>query len=288
MILTLNIGSSSLKYSLWTKLNKTKLKIITLGNIQKIGKTYPTHEKALLHVFKELKNKKFIKNNKDITHIGHRVVQGGKYTSSVKINKIVLKELKKYNQDFPLHQPFEINGIELCLKLFNAKNIAVFDTSFFTTLPERAKVYGLPYSFYEKGIKRYGFHGTSHRYLSLEAKKIVKGDIITCHLGNGSSIAAIQNGKAIDTSLGFTPLEGLIMGTRCGDIDAGIIIKLMDNYNQEEIRELLNKKSGLKGICGESDVQEILKRKDKKSKLAIEIYCYKVAKYIASYMGIMK
>lgn len=283
MILTLNIGSSSLKYSLWN----SKKELITKGNLQKIGSVYPNHEKALMRVIEGLRNQEHIKKNSDIKFIGHRVVQGGKYTKSVKVDKRVLKELKKYHKDFPLHQPYEIKGIEICMKLFKAKNIAVFDTSFFTTLPERAKIYGIPYTFYEKGIRKYGFHGTSHRYLSLEAKKIVKGDIITCHLGNGSSLAAIKNGKAIDTSMGFTPLEGLIMGTRCGDIDPGVIIRLMDDYSQEELIELLNKKSGLKGICGENDIKDILIRKDKKAKLAIEVYCYRVAKYIASYIGIL-
>jgi acetate kinase len=194
-----------------------------------------------------------------------------------------------------LHNTPEIEGIKVCMKLFNAPQIAVFDTAFHQTMPEHSYTYALPHDISKKHkIRRYGFHGTSHKYVSHEAARILGKEIsrlklISCHLGNGCSIAAIKHGKSVDTSMGFTPLEGLVMGTRSGDLDPAIIPFLMHNekYSYKKIEEMLNKKSGLFGLCGKSDMREIHESTTQEARLAEDIFCYRLTKYIGAYIAAM-
>ena len=283
-ILTINVGSSSVKYALFE--NKKR---ITKGLVEKIGiSKIKTHEQALKIILKKLTKR--ISSLKEIKVVAHRIVHGGNYKSSVVITPNVIEKLKNLQSLAPLHEPFEIKGVLLCKKLIGAKQIAVFDTSFFTTLPEKAKTYALPHKLNKKyGIKRYGFHGTSHNYVAQEAAKLLKKrklKLITCHLGNGCSITATKYGKAIDTSMGFTPLEGLVMGSRSGDIDPGIVTFLAkkEKLSLAQVENLLNKKSGLKGLSNFRDMRDILKSRNKLAKLAFEIFCYRAAKYIGAYI----
>lgn len=251
-ILVINAGSSSTKYYIFNN-----EKILSQGKINK----------NLTKIFKANK----------IDVIGHRIVHGGPITKSTIINQKVQNQIKKYQQFTPLHKNF----IDEC-KFFKVPQVAVFDTAFHQTLPEIAYTYPI------KNYCKYGFHGISHQYISLEAKKILGKNkkIISCHLGSGSSITAIKNGKSIDTSMGFTPLSGLISGTRCGDIDPGLILHLSKKI--KNVDNLLNYKSGLLAIGGSSDMRVLLKSKNKKAKLAIDIYCYQAAKYIGSYIAALK
>ena len=197
--------------------------------------------------------------------------------------------LKKIESLAPLHDIPEIDVIESC-KIFKVKQYAVFDTEFHTTIPEKAKIYGLPYSYYKKGIRRYGFHGISHRYVVdyLRKNKLMKNKIIICHMGNGVTVSAIKNGKSIDTSMGFTPLEGPIMGSRSGSIDPSIIFFLSKKLSLPKIKKILNYKSGLLGISGKSnDIRDLIKSKRKRSKLAIDVLCYQISKYIGSYIPVL-
>ena len=285
-ILILNVGSSSVKFSIFRD-----HKFLLNGNIERI-KGEKGYEKAIYSISKILKDKKI-----KITAIGHRVVHGGEIKNSCVINQKVLNDIKKYAEFAPLHNIPEINGIGICKKAFpGIKQIAVFDTAFHQSMPERAYVYALPYKLYERlGIRRYGFHGTSHNYIALEAaktigKKLSQLKIITCHLGNGASIAAIDKGKVVDTSMGFTPLEGLVMGTRSGDIDPAIILYLIKDkkMSADEVNKILNKKSGLLGISGvSSDVRDLIKSKSKRAKLALDVFCYRITKYIGAYSAAM-
>jgi acetate kinase len=272
MILTLNAGSSSIKYSLFDKEKK-----VLVGEIEKVK----DYKKALNKIYKKLKKCK-------IKKIAHRVVHGKDNSKTKLLTSKFIQRLKKYNELAPLHNPIEIKVIEESIKLFpKAKHFAVFDTAFHTTMPKIAKLYGLPLRYYKKGIKRYGFHGTSHKYISQIVKK---PKVISCHLGNGCSITAIKNGKSIDTSMGFTPLEGLLMGTRSGDIDPSIISYLMSKEKKtiKEIEHILNYQSGLLGISEESnDVRDLLKSKKGSSKLALELFTYRITKYIGSYISIL-
>jgi len=256
------------------------------------------HSQALNIILDELNRK--IDNPNSLYGVGHRVVHGGeKFQDSVVINSEVLKVIKKFSHLAPLHNPPAIVVISACMKsLKSVPQVAVFDTSFHHTVPPRAFIYALPYKFYTRyGIRRYGFHGTSHRYVALEAarrlgKDISKLKLITCHLGNGCSITAIQGGKSIDTSMGFTPLEGLVMGTRCGDIDPAIIFYLTHKgYKLQEIERILNRESGLLGISGISNDMRIIEKKmregNKRAKLAYEVFVYRLAKYISAYIGIL-
>lgn len=232
-----------------------------------------------------------------ISAVGHRVVHGGeKFSGSAIINSEVLAQIKHCNKLAPLHNPANLQGILAAQNAFpNLTQIAVFDTAFHQTLPEHAYVYPLPYSLYElEGIRRYGFHGTSHYYVANKAAKaldkpINKTNVITAHLGNGCSICAIKNGESVDTSMGFTPLGGIAMGTRCGDIDPGLIGYLINelDYSPEQLSNLLNKESGLLGISQQSnDLRELLEAKEqgnKKAELAVSIFCYQIAKTIAGY-----
>lgn len=297
MILILNLGSQTIKWKLFDK----NLGLIKQG---KVNIKNPKKYKDFL--VSELK--KIQKTNKTIKLIGHRVVHGGpKLRKPIKITPKALKEIKKYNELAPLHNPFNVLGIETCKKVFSkAKQFAVFDTGFFKDLPEKSKICSLPENLRKKYfIRKYGFHGISHEYVSKQAAQKIKKPfnklkIITCHLGGGASITAIKNGKAIDTSMGFTPLQGLVMMTRTGDIDPGIILYLSKKIGAKKLHEILNKKSGIKAICGLSDMRNVLKavekknppslklrRASKKAKLALDIFVYSIQKYIGSYFAIL-
>lgn len=233
--------------------------------------------------------------------VGHRVVHGAeKFKKPVLINAAVIRKIKQCSSIAPLHNPANLAGILACKKLLpGLKQVAVFDTAFHQSLPRRAFIYGLPYEYYKKfGIRKYGFHGTSHEYVAVEAASILKKPlkktkIITCHLGNGCSITAVKQGESIDTSMGFTPLEGLIMGTRCGDIDPALVTYIMykKRFNLKKIEDILNKKSGLIGISGLSnDMRELepeATRGNARAKLAIDIFVYRIRKYIGAYTAVM-
>jgi acetate kinase len=289
-ILVINSGSSSLKF----RLIKTgrNFELIQKGMIEKIGlksAKIKTHKEAL---------KLVVKNLKDEVHaIGHRVVHGGeKYCEPVKINSRVIKEIKKLSSLAPLHNPHNLAGILACKTLFpKTPQVAVFDTAYHQTLPSKAFLYGLPYSFYRKhNIRRYGFHGSSHKYVINETRKLLKKrnpKIISCHIGNGSSITASLNGKSIDTSMGFTPLEGVIMGTRSGTFDPAIIHHLEKTLrlSSDKIYEIINEESGLKGISEiSSDMRKIYAKylkKNPRAILTIELLSYQIAKILGSYIA---
>lgn len=318
-VLVLNCGSSSVKYTFYDMDGEQQL---ALGNIECIGlpEAYFNHQNAGDAAIKEackvsnhvaavdliLKNlveskRAVITDMREISAIGHRVVHGGeKFSASVTITDEVMEDIKACFVMAPLHNPHNYDGIQACQELLpEVPQIAVFDTAFHQTIPRNAYFYALPFSLYKKyNIRRYGFHGTSHQYVGERAAQLLgrpfeELKIITCHLGNGCSITAIKNGKSVDTSMGFTPLEGLVMGTRCGDIDPAIIIHLLayENIGREDLYDLLNKKSGLLGISGlANDMRIILKSAAdgaERSQLAIDVYCYRIKKYIASYLGVM-
>lgn len=285
MILILNCGSQSIKW----KLFNPNLKVKKEGSAAVLeSKNY---EKVLLGELSKIK-----KHEKEIKTIGHRVVHGGdKFKKPTVINNKNLRELEKLNRLAPLHNPFNVLGIKFSQSVFpKAKQIAVFDTEFFSALPEKVYTYPLPEKIRKKyGIRKFGFHGTSHEYTAKKGAEIVGKDfkklkIITCHLGGGASITAINKGKAVDTSMGFTPLEGLVMMTRSGNIDPGIVLLL-----DKEIKNLdyiLNNESGVKGICGLSDMRDVLKaakHRNKKAELALDVFVYSVQKYIGAYFAIL-
>jgi len=236
-----------------------------------------------------------------VSAIGHRVVHGAeKFQRPVLIDNSVVKKIRQCSTIAPLHNPANLAGILACKRLLpGTKQVAVFDTAFHQTLPDYAYIYGLPYEYYKRfGIRKYGFHGSSHEYVAHEAAAVLKKSlnilrIITCHLGNGCSITAVNRGKSIDTSMGFTPLEGLIMGTRCGDIDPALVTYIMrkKRFSILEIDDILNKASGLKGISGISNdmrqLQDKAKTGNKRAKLAIDIFIYRIKKYIGAYAAIM-
>ncbi len=297
-ILTVNAGSSSIKYKLF---DMPKSILIDKGVIERIGEEgsgIKTHNQAIKVMFEKLSE--VLKDLKEIQGIGHRVVHGGEdYKNPVVIDDKVLKVIEKNIELAPLHNPANLAGIKACLEhLPKIKQVAVFDTAFHQSLPEYAFIYAIPYQYYEKyRLRKYGFHGTSHQYVAMQASKILKKPLtrlklITCHLGNGASITAIKNGKSIDTSMGFTPLEGLVMGTRCGDIDPAIIFYLMEkeNLSPHQIYELLNKRSGLLGVSKISNDVRVLKREKKKNKLAslsLKIFIYRIKKYIGAYINVL-
>lgn len=284
-MLVLNCGSQSIKW----KLFYPDLNIKKEGHLKILGNK--NFEKGLIGELGKIK-----KLGEEINIIGHRVVHsGGKLKSPLTITSKNLKELEKFNNLAPLHNPFNILGIKFSQSVFpKAKQLAFFDTSFFAELPERAFIYALPEKLQKMyGIRRFGFHGISHEFAASEAAKITDrpvGDlnIITCHLGGGSSIAAIKNGKAIDTSMGFTPMEGLVMMTRGGDIDPGLIFYL--NKKVKNLESVLNYESGVKGLCGLSEMLDVLKaveKGSKKAKLALDIFVYSVQKYIGAYFAVL-
>ena len=325
-VLVLNCGSSSVKF----QLIETSLKMIeedkdiklASGIVDKIGMTSSVikydaqgqdsikktatileHKVAIEQVLALLTDREVgvIKDKNEIDAVGHRIVHGGeKFSESAIITSEVLKGIDDCIDYAPLHNPHNIRGYKVSKQLLpDIPHVAVFDTAFHQTMPPYAYVYGLPYVLYKKhGIRRYGFHGTSHRYVSWRVPRLlgVKQEdrrIITIHLGNGCSMAAVKYGKSVDTSMGFTPLEGLIMGTRCGDIDPAIILTIMakEELSLHEANTMMNKHSGLIGISGVSnDMREIINDMEKgneKAKLALDIFCYRVKKYIGSYAAAM-
>ena len=291
-ILVINCGSSSIKYKLFFM---PKGRLISGGLIEHIGENgskIKGHYSAL---------KIILKNIKAISAIGHRVVHGAeKFKEPVVINQAVIRKIRQCSSIAPLHNPANLSGILSCQKLLpQVTQIAVFDTAFYQTLPDYAYIYGLPYAYYKRlGIRKYGFHGTSHKYVAHEASRILKRrlnklKLITCHLGNGASITAVNRGRSIDTSMGFTPLEGLVMGTRCGDIDPALVTYLMQKIGLSILRidAILNKDSGLKGISGISNDMRVLLRQrslgNRRAKLAIDIFTYRIRKYIGAYALVM-
>ena len=296
-ILVINSGSSSIKYKLY---EFPQRKLITKGLIEKIGEegsSISNHNEGMKVLFSNLLKENVVKSFNEISAIGHRVVHGGEvFTKPHIIDDEVIKKVKECLELAPLHNPANLAGIEAVKQLMpDIKQVAVFDTAFHQSIPQKAYMYAIPFEYYKKyGIRRYGFHGTSHQFVAEKAscilkKPIRKLKIITCHLGNGCSITAIRYGKSIDTSMGFTPLEGLIMGTRCGDIDIACIFYIMkkENLSIKEIEDILNKKSGLLGISGVSndfrEIKRAAKEGNKLAKLAIEMFIYRIEKYIGAY-----
>ncbi len=292
-ILVINSGSSSIKYKLFDMSAELLLLGGMIEHVAEQGSKVKDHYEGLKIILEKISR---------VDAIGHRVVHGAeKFKKPVLIDKNVIHGIRQCCAIAPLHNPANLAGILACKKLLSGiRQVAVFDTAFHQTLPDYAYVYGLPYEYYERfGIRKYGFHGTSHEYVVNEASYILKKPlnklkIITCHLGNGCSISAVDRGRCVDTSMGFTPLEGLVMGTRCGDIDPALVCYIMHkkSYSAQRMDELLNKSSGLKGISGISnDMRTLVDRKnkgDKRAKLAIDIFVYRVKKYIGSYTAIME
>ncbi|MDO5556033.1 MAG: acetate kinase [Clostridia bacterium] len=319
-ILVVNCGSSSLKYQL---IDMEKTEVLASGRCDRIGVkgienpfveykgkdgkklkkelNLPNHTIAFEEVVKYLLDPKTgaIRNLSEISAIGHRIVHGGpKFTSSILVTDDVMEEYNKSIEYAPLHNPAHLQGINACKKIMpNIPQVLVFDTAFHTTIPKKAALYAIPYEYYEKyAIKRYGAHGTSHKYIAKEAAKMLQRNkedinIISCHLGNGASIAAIKKGKCIDTTMGLTPLEGLIMGTRSGNLDPAILEFVMkkENLNISEMTTVLNKKSGLLGISELTgdirDLKELMRNGNKRAELAVDMFTYRVKKYIGAYIA---
>ncbi|HHY04581.1 MAG TPA: acetate kinase [Thermoanaerobacterales bacterium] len=318
-VLVINCGSSSLKYQLFNMKNKS---VMAKGLVERIGlevgmlkhqpadkdkveisENIPNHRVAVKMMLDALLDKDHgvIKDVSEIGAVGHRVVHGAeKFSGSVKITDEVMDVLKECVEIAPLHNPPNIIGIEAAKELMpDVPMVGVFDTAFHQTMPEYAYMYGLPYELYEKySIRRYGFHGTSHRFVSIEAAKFVNKPIeqlnmLTLHLGNGSSISAVKNGKSIENSMGFTPLEGIVMGTRCGNIDPTIVAYIMqkENIPVDKINDYLNKKCGVLGISGVSsdfrDIEEAANKGNKRAKLALDVFAYQAKKIMGSYVAAM-
>ena len=285
MILVLNCGSQSIKWKLFDR----KLNLVRDGKAEIFNNK--SYQEALEKELRKI-------NIPEVDLIGHRVVHaGGFFKGPLKITEGNLQKLEKFNHLAPLHNPYNVLGIKTCRNIFGAvSQFAVFDTEFFSTLPEKAYTYALPEKITKKfGFRRYGFHGISHEHTARKAAEIVKKPfnklkIITCHLGGGASISAIKDGKAIDTSMGFTPLEGLVMMTRSGNIDAGVVLELAKEFSINKAEEIFNKESGIKGICGESEMLKVLekiKSGNKKAGLALDIFVYSIQKYIGSYFAVL-
>jgi len=267
-ILILNVGSTTIKWSVFDSRWKEHGLV---ENVKDFG-----------FCLDEIMNN--LKLKYSFGAVAHRIVHGGELKKNIALNLKTINYLKSLEKFAPLHQKNEIKGVEIAMKIFpKAKQIGILDTVFHSTIPEKAKIYAIPIEFYKKGIKRYGFHGSSHKYVSESLKGKAK-KLVSCHLGAGCSITAIQNGRSIDTSMGFTPLEGVVMVTRSGSIDPGIMIYLKN----ENLQKLLNEKSGVYGISGKKDFRDVLKSKDKNSRLAVEVFCYSVAKCIGSYAAAMR
>jgi len=288
-IAVINSGSSSLKFKLFAMPSKTLLAQKEIQKIGEEGSGIASHAEALESLSIDFS---------ELDAVGHRVVHGGeKLQKSCVIDAAVIQTIEDLIPLAPLHNPANLEGIHaMRAKIPDIPQIAVFDTAFHATMQKEAFIYALPYELYKKyDIRRYGFHGTSHSYLSKEAAKILhksvdEVNLITLHLGNGASVCAVKNGKSIDTSMGFTPLEGLVMGTRCGDIDPDIPLFLQRELglSAEEVDSLLNKESGLKGICTENDLREILLREDELAKLAVAVMVRRIQKYIGAYMVLLE
>ncbi len=317
-ILVLNCGSSSIKYALYNMDDKS---VITSGGIEKIGlpdsfikykyngekfqinRPIEEHTAGVQFIFEVLTTGKHavLKSVDELGAVGHRMVHGGeKFNKSVLLTPEVMEAFAECNDLAPLHNPANIKGVNAVSAILpKIPQVGVFDTAFHQTMPDYAYMYALPYDLYkEHGVRRYGFHGTSHRYVSQRVCQFLgikaeESRIITCHIGNGASIAAVKNGKCVDTSMGLTPLEGLMMGTRSGDIDAGAVTFLMDKLNLDTkgISNLLNKQSGLAGVSGgSSDFRDILAgiaNGNARARLAKEMYTYRIKKYIGQYAAAM-
>ena len=317
-VLVINCGSSSLKYQV---INSESEEVLAKGLCERIGidgrlvyqpkdgekeiteAPMPTHTEAVRMVLDALVNPDtgIFQSLDEIEAVGHRLVHGGeKFAASVLINEEVITAVEECSDLAPLHNPANLIGVRACQEVLKDVPMAgVFDTAFHQTMPKEAYLYGIPYEYYEKyKIRRYGFHGTSHKFVAQEAAKMInrplqESKIITCHLGNGGSICAVRNGKSIDTSMGFTPLEGLVMGTRAGDVDAAVITFLMEkeNLTPSEMDNILNKKSGVLGISGvSSDFRDIEGARDEgnvRAEAALDIFAYRVAKYIGEYAASM-
>ncbi|MDR1460092.1 MAG: acetate kinase [Campylobacteraceae bacterium] len=315
-ILVINSGSSSIKFQLFSmKESKTmafglieqigepmgKTKIGSIHHEEPITKTLhiKDHEQGIEIVSSFLIDEKIIKGLDELDGIGHRMVHGGTMQETEFINDKIIKIIENFSPLAPLHNPPGLAGVKATMsKAPHVPQVAVFDTAFHQTMPQYAYMYALPYELYERlHIRRYGFHGTSHHFVATQAAKELKKplnkcNLVTLHLGNGASIAAIKNGKCVDTSMGLSPLEGLIMGTRSGDIDPAILFYLEreEGLDIKELDTLLNKKSGLKGICGTNDLREIkakIKDGDERAKLAFDMFCYRIKKYIGAYFTIL-
>ena len=317
-VLVINCGSSSLKYQV---IDSETEHVLAKGLCERIGidgvLTYqpagqdkikyeaamPAHRQAVELVLKQLTDPEngVLKSIDEIDAVGHRMVHGGeKFTKSVIIDDEVIAGVEECSPLAPLHNPANLIGVRACQAIMpGVPNIGVFDTAFHQTMEPVAYMYGLPYEYYEKyKVRRYGFHGTSHSFVSKRAIQMLNLDpdnskIIVCHLGNGSSISAVKNGKVVDTSMGMTPMEGLVMGTRCGDMDPTIVEYLAHSLNKslEEVMVILNKKSGVLGISGVSsdfrDLDKASNEGNERAKLAVEVFSYRTAKYIGSYIAAM-
>ena len=312
-ILVINAGSSSIKYQLIDMDNE---EVKAKGLVERIGiegaqlthtttgkdkiivkKAMADHGVAMQEVIKALTDEELgaVKSMDEIQAVGHRVLHGGeKFTQPSLVDENVLDGIREYIELGPLHNPANIKGIETCMALMpGIPNVAVFDTAFHQTMPDYAYLYGIPYDAYkDHKIRKYGFHGTSHRYITMQIEKKLGGKdlrIITCHLGNGSSLAAVKDGKCIDTTMGLTPLEGLIMGTRSGDIDPTAVTYIMKKYDMtaEEVVSFLNKKSGVLGISGVSsdfrDLEAAANEGNEKAQLALNMFIYRIKKYIGAF-----
>ena len=318
VVLVINSGSSSVKFTLYRMPEET---ILASGAVERIGLESSgleyqdnrghihrrpacgdTVQEAVTQLIDLLTHAEFgiIKTKQAVSAVGHRVVHGGEVITAPTIIDDAVKQIISENSQLaPLHNPSNLKGIQTCEVLFpGIPHVAVFDTAFHATLPEQAYLYGLPYAMYkDQGIRRYGFHGTSHQFVAKETaaylnQPLARLKIITCHLGNGSSIAAVKGGQSIDTSMGFTPLEGTIMGTRCGSIDPAVVIYMMTQLKMQpdQIDHLLNKKSGFLGVAGinSSDVRDVLSAMqtgNSRAAAAIQMYVYQVRKYIGAYMA---
>lgn len=313
-VLVINCGSSSLKYQLF---DMTDESVLCKGLVERIGiegsklthkvngeklvveKTMKDHTEAINHVFDALLDEKYgvIKSLDEVSAIGHRVLHGGdKLTESCIIDDKVKDKIREFIKFGPLHNPANLMGIEACEKLApGKKNIAVFDTAFHQTMPAKTFMYAIPYEYYEDyRLRKFGFHGTSHRYITLRTQQLLDKEdinIITVHLGNGSSIAAVKDGKCYDTSMGLTPLEGLLMGTRSGDLDPTVMTFLMNEkgYSADEMNQILNKKSGVLGVSGISsdfrDLEEEAEKGNDRAQLALDMFIERVKRYIGGYMA---
>lgn len=318
-ILVLNCGSSSVKYKL---IDSESKEVLAEGGVEKIGlpdsflkfkkpdgeketiyTSMPTAKEAVKNILDLLTDSKngVVKSLDEIEAVGHRVVHGmEEFNKSVLITPEVINKVKEAYSVAPLHNPANVTGIEAVESLIpGVPQVAVFDTAFHQTMPAKAYMYALPYELYEKyGVRRYGFHGTSHRYVSRRACEFLglpyeKQRIITCHIGNGGSITAIRDGVSVDTSMGLTPTEGLMMGTRSGDVDPGALIYIMERENLDAagLSKLVNKESGVKGVSGISsdmrDIETAIKNGNEKAKLALDMYEYRIIKYIGQYVAVL-
>lgn len=318
-VLVLNCGSSSIKYKLYDMSNES---VLGQGGIEKLGlkdsflkfklpngekktieKFMPEHTVGVELILETLIHPEYgcIKSLKEIDAVGHRLVHGGeKFNASVVITPEVIEKVKECTDLAPLHNPANLKGVDAITKILpNVPQVGVFDTAFHQTMPDYAYMYALPYEYYEKyGVRRYGFHGTSHRYVAKRACEFLGLDcnnsrIITCHLGGGGSVTAVKNGKSIDTSMGLTPVEGLVMGTRSGDVDLGAITYIMDKEKMDvaAANNMINKKSGVLGVSGvSSDMRDILAAMaegNKRADLAMNMFNYRLLKYIGSYMAVL-